>query len=60
MIGMSQAIFSLARQSYLIEVVPVEACKIAIEQELANIAIVFSYQCNDLKIYINDAVRKSF
>ncbi len=60
MIGISQAICSLARHSYLTEVVPVEACKIAIEQELANIAIVFSYQCNDLKIYINDAVRKKF
>ena len=60
MISMSQAICSLARHSYLTEVVPVEACKIAIEQELANIAIVFSYQCNDLKIHINDAVRKSF
>ena len=36
----------------------VEARNIAIEQELADIAIVLSYLCNDLKIDINDAVRK--
>ena len=36
----------------------VEARNIAIEQELADIAIVLSYLCNDLEIDINDAVRK--
>ena len=36
----------------------VDARKVAIEQEIADIAIVLSYLCSDLNIDINVAVRK--
>ena len=36
----------------------VDARKISIEQEIADIAIVLSYLCSDLNIDINEAVRK--
>ena len=51
-----QEIFLWAKDAELTS--RVEARNIAIEQELADIAIVLSYLCNDLKIDINDAVRK--
>jgi dCTP diphosphatase len=51
-----QEIFLWAKDAELTS--RVETRKVAIEQELADIAIVFSYLCSDLKIDINDAVRK--
>lgn len=36
----------------------VEKRKAAIEQEVADVAILLSYLCNDLNIDLNDAVRK--
>ena len=51
-----QEIFLWAKDAELTS--RVEARNIAIEQELADIAIVLSYLCNDLEIDINDAVRK--